>query len=101
MSDYREFLKTPRTWQIVLVVYWLAIFIATHIPKGVPLQPPNGWDKVAHFTAYAVLAMILAITWQLAGGHLTVRHLVALWLVLVFYGAFDELTQIPVGRDCE
>ena len=44
-----------------------------------------------------ILATLLATTWQLAAGHLTTRHLVVAWLVVVLYAAFDEWTQIA-GR---
>jgi hypothetical protein len=76
-----------------------AIFVGTHIPGGTPLLPPNGWDKLAHFAAFAGLATLLATTWQLAAGHLTLRHLCVVWFAIVLYAAFDEWTQTPVGRD--
>ncbi len=85
---------------IVLAAYWLALFAGTHVPR-VPkaLQMP-GADKWQHTAAYAGLAFLLAarrsigkpMTWKLALG-------VAGGLML--FGAVDELTQIPVGRDAE
>jgi VanZ family protein len=95
----RRFLNSPRTWQIALAGYWLALFVGTHIPNNVPLLPSDGADKLAHFAAFALLATLLATTWQLAAGHLTARHLVVVWIVVVLYAAFDEWTQTPVGRD--
>lgn len=94
-----HFLRSPRLWQIALAAYWLAIFVATHVPRVAPLEPPAGGDKVAHFVAYAGLAAILSTTWYFSAGQLTMRHLIAAWAVIVIYGALDELTQIPVGRD--
>jgi VanZ family protein len=101
MTDWlRRHLKNPRTWQLALAGFWIALFVSTHIPSSVPILPKPGFDKVVHFTAFAILAGLLATTWQMAGGHLTTRHLVAVWIVLVLYAALDEWTQIPVGRDC-
>jgi len=98
-DSHRHLLKSPLTWQIALVGYWVAIFVGTHIPGGTPLLPTDGWDKLAHFAALAGLAALLATTWQLAAGHLTLRHLCVVWFVVVLYAAFDEWTQTPVGRD--
>ena len=83
-----------------LALFWLALFAATHVPPTTSFLPPQGSDKVAHFAAYAMLALLLATTWQLASGLLTGRHLTFVWLAIVIYGALDEVTQIPVGRDC-
>jgi VanZ family protein len=93
-------LKSPRVWQIALLAYWLALFVATHVPVNVPVLPSGQGDKLVHFAAYTVLAGLGATTWQLAAGQLTARHLMALWIAIAVYGALDEWTQIPVGRDC-
>lgn len=92
-------LKNPRIWQAALVAYWLMLFVATHVPTET-IPTAHRADKVAHFTAFAVLAALLVTTWQVAAGHLTSRHLFVAWLVVVAYGAVDEWLQIPVGRDC-
>ena len=82
-------------------LFWLALFAGTHIPKPPDVLPPSGGDKLAHFGGYLVLAFLLATAWQLAGGILTRRHLVIAWIAALGYAAFDEVTQILVGRDCE
>lgn len=88
--------------KIALGLFWLALFIATHVPPASKsVVPENGRDKIAHYLGYAILATLVATTWQLAGGQLNRRHLTLAWLVIVVYGALDELTQIPVGRDCD
>jgi VanZ family protein len=71
-----------------------------HVPPTTSFLPPQGSDKIAHFAAFATLALLLATAWQLAGGVLTSRHLGLVWLAVVLYAALDEVTQIPVGRDC-
>ena len=87
--------------RVALAGFWIAIFTATHMPISTTIGPPDCGDKIAHFSGYLILAFLLATTWQLAGGILTRRHLVFVWLAVIAYGAFDEVTQIPVGRDCE
>lgn len=86
--------------KIGLALFWGALFVATHIPDTSDMLPQETNDKVLHFTAYMLLAGALATAWQLAGGILTNRHLLFAWLAVLAYGAFDETTQIPVGREC-
>lgn len=94
--------QTKKLFQIALPVYWLALFAGTHAPINTPLLPVEIFniDKVYHFTACAILAALLATTWQLSSGILNGRHLRWIWLVVAAYGAFDEITQKMVGRDC-
>jgi len=87
--------------KIALGLFWLAIFIGTHMPVTTTILPLENRDKLMHFGAYLTLAVLVATTWQLAGGFLTPRHLAFAWLAIVAYGAIDEITQIPVGRDCD
>jgi VanZ family protein len=87
--------------QVLLGGYLLALLIGTHLPPGAPvLSLFEGIDKVCHFSAYAILAALIATTWQLAAGHLMMGHLRCTWFGVAVLGAIDELTQIPVGRDC-
>jgi VanZ family protein len=90
-----------RRWLTILVVaYWLALFTATHvrrIPKA--LQMP-GADKWQHTVAFAGLAFLLAGR-RSYGKPLTWKAVLGVACVVVVYGAFDELTQIPVGRFAE
>jgi len=91
-------LRTAKLWQILLATYWLALFAATHVPPDVVKVPGGQVDDVIHFFTYVILAGLLAITWQLSAGRLTLRHLGWAWIALAVYAAFDELTQIPFGR---
>lgn len=99
---------------VLLGVYWLAIFTATHWPR---LDIPGGRvllssDKLLHFTAYMILGLLL--TWSLATlprwrrrgilGMLTYRRgamALAVIGIVALYGAFDELTQPLAGRSTE
>ncbi|HEX3601509.1 MAG TPA: VanZ family protein [Lacipirellulaceae bacterium] len=87
--------------KIGLALYWLALFTATHIPPSEMVNVVEANDKVEHFSAYMLLAFGIALTWQLAAGILNSRHLWIVWIVAIVYGALDEITQIPVHRDCD
>ncbi len=100
-SRWRSFRRAAKLWLLSLGGYWLALFIATHVPTPeVIVGDILNFDKAIHAGAYFVLATLLFITCRRAGvtTNLTVRlGLVALALA---YGAFDELTQPYFGRHC-
>ncbi len=78
----------------------VAMFIGTHIPS--PLQTEiSANDKMIHFWAYFSLSLFLLTSWELSIGRLKPIHYFTVWLVCTLYGAFDEITQIPVGRTCD
>lgn len=98
-------MKTPanmmRTGLTILVAgYWLALFVATHIPHVPAALTMPGSDKWQHFTAYAGLALLLAAR-QSLGRFLTWKLAARIVGFVSLYGIFDELSQIPVGRDAE
>src|SRR5260221_6092384 len=85
---------------LLLAAYWLAIFVATHVPHVPAALAMPGADKWEPLRAYAALAFLLAgrqSLWRPVGwtGFTRIAILAAL------YGAFDELTQIPVGRHAD
>lgn len=82
------------------VAYFIILFIATHVPT-VGSGGPSFSDKWAHFSAYLLLCALVLAGWELTIGKLQPRHYFAVWLAGVVYGAFDEWTQIPVGRTCD
>jgi VanZ family protein len=85
---------------VIVVGYWLALFLGTHVPRiPTALQMPGG-DKWQHTVAYAGLACLLAAR-RSFGKPLTWRLALGVAGVVIVYGAIDELTQIPVGRDAE
>ena len=101
MPKRRNHIAYAAISQIVLAGYLLELLLGTHLPPGTPvLSTFEGFDKVCHFSAYAILAGLLATTWQFAAGELTSRHLGWTWIGVAVFGALDEITQIPVGRDC-
>ena len=91
-----------KSWALaLLVVYWLALIAGTHVPRAQQvLLPKNVSDKLLHLTAYGGLAMLICLNWSLRRT-LTWRHGVIVLALIASFGALDEVTQIPVGRDCD
>ncbi|MFN0198820.1 MAG: VanZ family protein [Planctomycetaceae bacterium] len=92
-----------RKWrEILLGGYWLALFIATHIPVpqelGGMLEHNN--DKLLHMGVYTILAVCWA-NWRHAVGGWSRKKTWQGILLLGFYGIADELIQIPTGRSAE
>jgi VanZ family protein len=85
---------------VALVLYWLTMFTATHVPKVPQPLPPGFSDKWQHYVAYAGLGFLLAAWWALRRP-LTWRAGLGLFVVAVFYGAFDEVTQPLFHRDAD
>ena len=84
----------------VLAVYWLILFIVTHLPKS----PWPGWapapkDTSLHFAAYLLLG---GIGWAaLASGRRPVRWRAVEWFAVVaVYAACDEILQMVCNRFC-
>lgn len=79
------------------LAYWIALFVATHIP--LPPLPASGMgsDKVAHVAAFAGLGFLCGL-WLALGGRLSLARTLLLLAVLTVYGAVDEWLQQFVGR---
>ncbi len=75
-----------------LVLYWVSLFILTHVPM--PKSGGHFNDKVLHLGAYGMLAFMM--TWVWSPRH---KKLIA-WLSVVaicsVYGMTDELLQAPI-----
>lgn len=97
----------PRPWYFsptfvittMLCVYWAVLFYSTHtqLPPGIL---PGNSDKFVHFAAYGLLgALLMAL--RASRGSFPWTSVVARWVVLGMYGAFDELTQLLVNRNAD
>lgn len=90
-----------RIASLCLLGYWLLLFAGTHLPR---VQMPNmaggNNDKILHVIAFAGLSFLLswAIPTKMSDRFRNVRMAA---LCAILYGAFDELTQIPVGRTAD
>ena len=77
---------------VVLSIYWLALFVATHVPvPQVSGLPPNS-DKGMHFVAYAGLAYLLMLRLS-ASRSLAWKHYAFTLVVIFSYAVVDELLQ--------
>ncbi|MDQ3365449.1 MAG: VanZ family protein [Myxococcota bacterium] len=90
--------RADRLALVALPAYWLVLFTATHYPRvPLPDQVPHG-DKVVHFAAFALLALLY---WRFAVAlhrPLGPRFAWATAVVLIAYAALDEYLQQFVGR---
>lgn len=94
-NQWFQTLKRVSPW--LLAVYWVILFVLTHVP--VPAGPPNS-DKVLHVAAYTVLATLFATV--LLTREVPKARLVRLTVVtLCTFAVFDELTQELVNRFCD
>ena len=84
---------------LALAVYWIAMFTGTHWPR-VSMPGFSYSDKVLHYGAFFGLSILLCTFWAARSGAARVSLIVVL-AALALYGLVDEISQIPVGRDCE
>lgn len=93
-------LPNRRVLGVILCVYWVSMFLGTHVDIEPPGPDLPDSDKVMHFLGYCGLATLLSL-WVAFSTRLTLRTVVAILLTIGVYGAIDELLQIPVGRNCD
>ncbi len=81
---------------LILGIYWIALFVATHLPAA---HVPNmGSDKVQHLIAFAGLGVLLNWAIGLRINRISTQVGIA-WLIAVAYAAIDEWSQqFVVGR---
>jgi len=88
--------KNKAIYKYLLIFWMLAIFTLSAIPgKSIPIKINFfGWDKIAHFIIYGILAVLAYKTFKLSKNKIC--------LVIIFcliYGISDEIHQIFVpGR---
>lgn len=95
-----KYLKEKRT-QILfipLVFYWLIIFIGTSLPSDELSNIIELGDKIKHFIAYFVLAILLGLNlhFQEKWKNVSINYLLYTYIICTFYGILDELHQILV-----
>jgi VanZ family protein len=82
-----------------LIAYWLTLFTSTHYPTVyVPVKVSNT-DKVVHFAAFGVLALLFWKWLATRARPLTPRSVWIAAAVLIPYATIDEFTQQFFGRD--
>ncbi|KAA5546180.1 VanZ family protein [Roseiconus nitratireducens] len=85
---------------IVVGLYWLTLFVGTHLPAGRAVGPQIN-DKVLHFSGFFLLSLLCCYATQSSPNDRrgTVRRFAKIAGGLALYAAIDELTQaFSVGR---
>jgi VanZ family protein len=87
----------------LLILYWTALFVATHIPVPNVVREADVSDKGLHLLANLILIFLFWFT--VSDGKKAHWRKAAPWFVLtimIVYSVFDELTQSFVpGRSCD
>ena len=88
--SFEAVIAVIRATSILLGVYWLAIFIATHLP--VQALPSIGSDKLYHVVAFGGLGLLLS--WVTSAFIRDARtHALVVLSVALLYAMFDEWSQ--------
>jgi len=86
-----------RRWPArLLVVLWIAAFVATHLPKR-HVPETHVSDRTLHAVGYFLLGGLFLVT-LIARGVGRIRRVGIALAVLCAYAAFDEITQPLVSR---
>ncbi|MBK8945939.1 MAG: VanZ family protein [Ignavibacteriae bacterium] len=83
---------------IPLILYWIILFIATTLPSTPYVDVFDISDKIKHFGAYLILAVLLGLNlhFQEKWKGVTQNFLKFTFIICIFYGLIDELHQIFV-----
>lgn len=97
-SDHRFSACLKKVATPAAAIYWLALYVGTHIPNPDMLIGPHVSDKVLHFSAYFGLYLVLAVRIRILGeAWPTMRQTIILAAMTSLYSAFDEITQgVPI-----
>ncbi|NND07194.1 MAG: VanZ family protein [Saprospiraceae bacterium] len=83
-------------WLIAILI--ISILPGRSIPK-VGLGFFDHLDKIAHFTVYAILSILMAYEIYERRGNLDLRGLVTIWLICFAYGLLLEIVQLMFLSD--
>ena len=100
-----KFLEKRKIWfvYVPLVLYWVILFTATTIP-GNQLPDIHLSDKIEHFSAFFILAILLNLTmiYQRKSFLLFKNAALVTIIICLSYGAIDELHQMFIpGRSAD
>ena len=102
MFKYLEKRKVGLVY-IPLVLYWIVLFTATTLP-GQDLPDLGFSDKIQHFGAFFVLAILLnlALIYQRKSYFLFKNAIISTIIITMSYGAIDEIHQLFIsGRSAD
>lgn len=90
-----------RKWLLATLVYWIALFVGTHLPPTAVTEVASLYDKPIHMGAYFGLTLLLIGTLRRAfRPSLAATYGLAVGLALAL-AAVDELTQPLANRICD
>jgi VanZ family protein len=98
-------LESNKKWMIYfpLIIYWMILFVATTLPsKDLPTVHVS--DKIEHFTAYFILAVLLNLAMMFQNKYIYIKRKAWLFtlVIIMTYAGLDEIHQLFIpGRDCE
>jgi VanZ family protein len=98
-------LRSPTLARWALIVYWVLMFVSTHMPGVERFAPPGGWpwwfDKSVHALIYS--GWTVAWWWALRAHGRRLAGVTLAWFLAgtAGYALFDELTQPLVGRSAD
>lgn len=93
--------KTVQYVYVPLVLYWITLFTITTIPQHFVQKLFELQDKIEHFLAYTVLAILLNLSlhFQKKMSKLSYNSALFTFLLITVYAGLDEIHQIIVpGR---
>ena len=102
MIEYLEKNKV-RAVYLPLIIYWLVLLTATSLP-GKDLPNLGVSDKLEHFTAYFILAVILNLALIVQNKYSLLKLKSSIFTIIIIgsYAALDELHQLFIpGRSCD
>lgn len=76
-------------------VYWLAMFLATHLPMPKVEAAPQNTDKLVHLVMYGGFSFLLAV-WLTSRMVSKAKVIGGTLGMGAIYGLLDELLQIPI-----
>lgn len=98
MTISRPVQQRLRPWvKAALVLYWIALFLGTHVPQPDLGDLPKHSDKFLHFAGYAGLSFLLGLFIALRSKRMRPRDYAMAFGIAAVYAVIDELLQlIPV-----
>ncbi len=89
------FCRHPRVLAGLFAIYWLAMFLATHMEMPEVKSAPQHTDKAVHLVMYAGFAFLLS-AWRSARKPETPKLALLVFAAAAIYAALDEILQIPI-----
>lgn len=88
------------TMLFVFVLYSILLVVATHLPRVPAFVRGPGADKWLHFAAYGCQTVLAMSVFHFTN-RLVLKNAIFLIVLLVTFGAIDELTQPLFSRQAE